>query len=210
MTISSKAISRLPLYRSALHRLKTYSASTVYSCDIADTLGFTAAQVRKDFSVFKFKGKKKVGYKIDLLLENIDALLHKSEAHKAVLCGINQSGSMFLLEQLLAAKQVVIVGAFADPAHATGDDHLLAEGTIPVKPLKKIVRFVADNNIKFGIITTPGYKAQRELDLLIMAGIKGVLNLSGVELKSPKRCIVNSISVVREFEKLIYLVNHGK
>jgi len=46
------------------------------------------------------------------------------------------------------------------------------------------------------------------LDMLILAGIKGVLNLSGVELKSSRNCIVNSVNVIQEFERLAYFVYH--
>lgn len=58
MAISDNAISRLPRYRAAIARLKTYAVSKVYSGDIADAVGITACQVRKDFSQFKFAGKK--------------------------------------------------------------------------------------------------------------------------------------------------------
>jgi redox-sensing transcriptional repressor len=208
--ISDKAVSRLSLYRSALLRFKAYGAVKIFSCDLAETLRLTAAQVRKDFSMFGFAGKKKVGYDVNQLIKNIDHLLQKNCSNTAVLCGMGNKGTALFIDHLLAAQGLSITAAF------DGQDRPSSVKTsglgIPLLPIEKLINYVAENSIKFGIIATQGKDAQRMLDMLVMAGIKGVLNLSGVEIKAPKRCFITSVSVVREFEKLVYFVNnsHGE
>ena len=201
MAVSNKAVTRLSLYRSALQRFRLYGAVTVFSCDIADTLGLTAAQVRKDFSLFKFPGKKKVGYDVERLIGSIDALLQKSETHRSVLCGSSPSALGLLAGEPLGG---VIVAAFDDLARHGAHG---ASG-VPVLPFDALPRFVKDNEIRLGIIAGPDDEAQRMLDLLVCAGVKGILNVSNAELKSPRHCVVISVSVAREFEKLIYFVNN--
>jgi redox-sensing transcriptional repressor len=203
MGVSKKAVSRLSHYRSALTRFQGYGAVKIYSCDIADTLGYTAAQVRKDFSMFGFSGKKKVGYDVAQLIKNIDRLLRKDLSITAVVCGTGNHGSALFLEQLMAAPGISITAVFSDQlsAPAAGPGLLLL-------PLEKLVGYVKENDIRFGIITSPEKEAQRMLDLLVLAGIQGVLNLSGAGVKVPRRCIVSTVSVVREFENLVYFVNN--
>jgi redox-sensing transcriptional repressor len=209
VTISNKAVSRLSRYRSALLRFKAYGSEKLYSCDLAETLGLTAAQVRKDFSMFKFTGKKKVGYDVNYLLKNIDQLLQKNSSTAAVLCGTGNNVSTFFIEQLLSAQGLTISALFTEQARPPSFKPVGLE--VPVFPIEKLIGFAAKNGILFGIIATEGKHAQRMLDNLVLAGVKGVLNLSGVEIKAPKRCFITSISVVREFEKLVYFVNniHG-
>lgn len=201
MGVSNKAVMRLSLYRSALQRFKAYGAAYVYSCDIAATLGLTAAQVRKDFSLFKLPGKKKVGYSVERLLGTIDLILRKNEPHRVVLCGASPSALGLLAGQ---AGGFTIAAAFDEPSN-----HGALRGAgVPVLPLEALTQYVNDNGIDFGIIASPEKTAQRMLDLLVCAGIKGVINLSNAELKSPRRCVVASISVAREFEKIVYCVNN--
>lgn len=204
--ISNKAVSRLSRYRSALLRFKEYGAVKIFSCDLAETLGLTAAQVRKDFSMFKFAGKKKVGYDVNFLLESIDRLLQKNNSTAAVLCRTGNNGSTFFVDQLLAAQGLSIAAAFDEQTQPQST--ATAGSGIPVYPIENLITYVAENGIQFGIIAAEGKYAQRMLDTLVLAGVKGVLNLSGVEVKAPKRCFVNSIGVVREFEKLVYFVNN--
>ena len=207
MAISHNAVSRLPLYRAAIVRLHAYGAVNIYSSDIADSLGLTAAQVRKDFSMFKFAGKKKVGYDADFLLKNIDLLLGKNEPPAAILCCAGPDGSAFLADQIIDGFGFSIVAAFEDESGGKSPaiDHARREN-VPILPFEELIPFVTHRGIAIGIIATPAKHAQRMLDLLVIAGVQGVLNLSGAELKSPKQCVVNSVNVVREFEKLVYYV----
>ena len=206
MNVSHKAVSRLSLYRSALLRFKAYDVSKIYSCAIAEMLGFTTAQVRKDFSMFRFAGVKKIGYDIDQLITNIDRLLQKDHSTAAILCGTGSSGYTFFIDQLLKDQGISIAAAFDDQKHPSVTT---TESGIPVLPLEILIPYITVNMVKFAIIATSGKDAQRMLDMLVLAGIKGVLNLTGTEIKAPKRCIINTISVVREFDKLIYFVKNS-
>jgi len=206
MIVSHKAVSRLSLYRSAVRRFKAYGVSKICSCDIAEMLGFTTAQVRKDFSIFRFAGVKKVGYDINRLIINIDRLLQKDHSTAAILCGTGSGGYAFFIDQLLKDQGISIAAAFDDQKYTAVTT---TESGIPVLPLEILIPYITVNTVKFAIIATSGKDAQRMLDILVLAGIKGILNLTGMEIKAPKRCIINTISVVREFDQLIYFVNNS-
>jgi redox-sensing transcriptional repressor len=205
MKTSPKAIARLSQYRDILLRFRGYGSRWVYSCDLASAMGSTAAQVRKDFSSFKFAGKKKVGYEVESLLSNIDALLYKDITQSVIIVGLGTLGLCLIREQLLSAKGLKIVAAFDDATDMIKEPGFPAD--IPVYTVDKLVAFVKSHDIQLGIIAVCSDAAQRMLDLMALAGIRGILNLAPVDLKSPKHCFVNSVNLVREFEKTIYFAD---
>ena len=64
-------IIRLSRYKNALNRLRTLNFVRVFSDNLADAAGVTAAQVRKDFSLFGITGNRRGGYKVDELGEQL-------------------------------------------------------------------------------------------------------------------------------------------
>ena len=135
--------------------------------------------------MFGFSGKKKFGYNVNQLIENIDRLLKKDDLTAAVLCGPGNNGSALFIEQLLTAKDLWIAAAFDDHIRLPSVKTIVSG--IPLLPMEKLVGFVNDNGIKFAIIATEGKNAQRLLNILVLAGIQGVLNLSGAEIKDAEQ-----------------------
>jgi len=82
-----------------------------------------------------------------------------------------------------------------------------AEASSPVLPLENLVDFVKTRGIKLGVIAVPDYAAQQVLELMLSAGIKGVLNFAPICLKAPGGCTINNINLETELENLIYFVN---
>jgi NADH/NAD ratio-sensing transcriptional regulator Rex len=75
---------------------------------------------------------------------------------------------------------------------------------IPVLPLARLIHFVHSHNIKYAVLTVTDGHAQRVLDEAIISGIRGILNLSGHELKAPRACTLHSVSLCSEIENLIF------
>jgi redox-sensing transcriptional repressor len=207
LNTNQKSVSRLSRYRNALYRFKSYGVAWVYSEQIASSLGITAAQVRKDFSHFGVKGKRKIGYHVDQIIDLLSAILGKNEQNKAIIAGFGPLGRALYNEYLKKDPGMKIVAAF-DDLH--GKTQAGCTGEIPdlaILPYSKIIPFVMENRIEFGIIAIGDASAQQVLDLMVLAGIKGVMSLSPVELKSPKKCFVNTIDLLREFEKVVFFGN---
>src|SRR5512136_90353 len=85
-------IIRLSRYKNALNRLKALNFVRVFSDNLADAAGVTAAQVRKDFSLFGITGNRRGGYRVDELIEQINKVLGKDRIHNFVLVGIGNLG----------------------------------------------------------------------------------------------------------------------
>ncbi|MFC1766891.1 redox-sensing transcriptional repressor Rex, partial [Planctomycetota bacterium] len=54
------------------------------------------------------------------------------------------------------------------------------------------------------------FAAQQVLELMLPAGIKGVLNFAPICLKGPEGCVINNINLVTELENIIYFVNAAR
>ena len=76
-----------------------------------------------------------------------------------------------------------------------------------ILPLGALPEFVRKNNIKMGIITVPATAAQQVAEVMLSAGIKGILNFAQLQLRGNDDCVINNVNLEVELENLIYFVN---
>jgi redox-sensing transcriptional repressor len=185
-----------------LNRLKTLNFVRVFSDNLADAAGVTAAQVRKDFSLFGITGNRRGGYKVDELSEQLHRILGKDQLQEFVVVGVGNIGRALLHYQGLEKSGIRIAAGFdIDPAKYS------AENSPPILPLENLVEFAKTRGIKLGVIAVPDYAAQQVLELMLAAGVKGVLNFAPICLKTPLGCVISNINLETELENLIYFVN---
>ncbi len=75
---------------------------------------------------------------------------------------------------------------------------------VPVLPPEKALEIIKKNGIKIGIIAVPDIAAQEMCNLLVKAGIKGILNFSSLVLKVPEDVQINNINLGNELEAIFY------
>jgi redox-sensing transcriptional repressor len=202
MTASRNTVLRLSKYKSALHRLKSLGFVRIFSAYLADAVGGTAVQVRKDFSMFGICGNKRGGYQIDSLLSELNRILGKNEVKLVVLAGAGQLGTALMRYRGFEREAIRVVAAFdTDPSK----QHDV--GPIPVLPLEQMRDFVRRENIRIGVIAVPDIAAQHVFDLMTSAGIRGVLNFAPINLRGDDGIVVNNVSLELELENVIYFVN---
>ncbi|MBP7216614.1 MAG: redox-sensing transcriptional repressor Rex [Candidatus Omnitrophica bacterium] len=202
MLANKNCIIRLSRYKNSLYRLRELGFVKVFSDNLADAVGVTATQVRKDFSLFGIQGNKKGGYEIASLLEKLNAILGKDKMHKVLVVGAGHIGSALLNYQGFEKEGIKIVAVFdIDPAKFNRNSK------IPVLPLEELKDFVKAQGVTIGIIAVPEVGAQQAADALVYAGIKGILNFAPLRIKVPEECVVNNVNLELELENLIYFVN---
>jgi redox-sensing transcriptional repressor len=202
MVSNKNCIIRLSRYKNALVRFKTLGFIKIFSEYLADAVGVTSAQVRKDFSLFGISGNKRGGYQIDALITNLNSILGKNEIQKVILVGAGQLGSALIRYNSFEKEGIKIVAAFdIDPSKFN------SKNPTPILPLDDATKYIQKNNIKIAILTVPDMAAQQTYDMIIRAGIKGVLNFAPIEIKATHDCIVNNVNLAVELENLIYFVN---
>ena len=195
-------IIRLSRYRYSLMRLKALNFTKVFSDNLADAIGVSAAQVRKDFSFFKIAGNKRGGYEVDTLIKKLNNILDKDKTHKFIEVGAGNLGKALLHYSGFSKSGIKIIAAF-DINVAQYD----RDAEIPILPIEELHDFVEKNNVIYGIISSPDHAAQQVLVRMLAAGIKGILNFAPIFLRGPEGCVINNINLESEIENIIYFVN---
>jgi redox-sensing transcriptional repressor len=202
MTLNRKCIIRISRYKNALKRLKGLGFVKVFSGNLADAAGVTSSQVRKDFSLFGITGNRRGGYNVDELIVKIRAILGKNELQKVVIVGVGNIGKALLRYKGFESGGIKVVAAFdIDP------DKYSRSFEVPIFPMEDFRGFVQEHDIKIGILAVPEMAAHHVSEIMISAGIKGILNFAPIQLRAADDVIVNNINLEVELENLIYFVN---
>lgn len=189
-------------YKNALKRLKALGFVKVFSGNLADAAGVTSSQVRKDFSLFGITGNRRGGYKVDELIYHIREILGKNESQKVVIVGTGNIGNALSRYKGFEAGGIKIMAAFdIDPAKYN------PTAEVPVLPLEEFRQYVQEHNVKIGILAVPDAAAHHVSEIMISAGIKGILNFAPIQLRAAEEVVINNINLEVELENLIYFVN---
>jgi redox-sensing transcriptional repressor len=199
---NENAVMRLLQYKDTLKKLKGLGFSKVFSDNLADTVGVSPSLVRKDFSLFDISGHKRGGYRIDNLVERLDQILGRNVTQKVIIVGAGKLGSALMNFRAFEEEHIQIMAAF-DHDETKQD----AEAKIPVLPMEALRGYITKNQIQMGILTLPEDAAQRVADIMILAGIRGILNFSPLQLRAPRHCIIRNVNLELELEHLIYLIS---
>jgi redox-sensing transcriptional repressor len=202
MIANKNCIIRLSRYKNALYRLQSMGFVKVFSENLADAVGSTASQVRKDFSIFGISGNKRGGYKIDELIEKISSILGKDRVEKVIVVGAGHIGGALMRYSGFEKEGIKIVAGFDIESSRYSRDT-----QIPVLPIEELKDFVKREGIKIGIIAVPEVAALQVADMLFTSGIKGILNFAPIRLKVPEDVVINNVNLELELENLIYYVN---
>jgi len=202
MIANKNSIIRLSRYKNALYRLRSLGFVKVFSDNLADAVGATSSQVRKDFSIFGISGSKRGGYQVDALIERLDRILGKDVVQKVVIVGRGNMGTALMKYAGFAKEGIELTACFdIDPAAFD------RKAAVPVLPLEELKDFVKKNGIRIGVIAVPDIAAQQVLDLMTGAGIKGVLNFAPIRLRAQGDTVITNVNLVSELENVIYFVN---
>lgn len=201
MRFAKLSVLRLFQYRDFLMRSKSIGIKNLFSDDLAEALGTTATQVRKDFSLFGLSGNKRAGYNIDDLLDQLNELLGKNDNQKVVIVGAGNIGRALMKYDGFLKEALEIVALFDNDM-----SNYNPAANPPVLPIENLYEYITKHKIEIGIIAVPYHAAQQVLDIMILAGIKGVLNFAPISLKAPKDLYINDMNLKLELESVAYFV----
>ncbi len=202
MVMNRKCIIRLSRYKNALKRLKALGFVKVFSGNLADAAGVTSSQVRKDFSLFGITGNRRGGYKVDELITKIREILGKNELQKVVIIGVGNIGKALLRYKGFEAGGIKVIAGFD-----IDSTKYVETSEVPIYPLDNFREFVHDHDVKIGILAVPDVAAHHVSEIMISAGIKGILNFAPIQLRTADDVVISNINLEVELENLIYFVN---
>jgi len=195
-----KTIERLILYRLLLERLELQGTTNVFSNQLAEMSGNTSAQVRRDLMTVGYLGNPRHGYKISELLKAIRALLEPQQGISMVVIGIGNLGRAILGYFYPLKPKFNLVAAFDNDEHKV---NRVISGC-RTYPVHQIGTVLSGTVIDLGIITVPAEHAQVAADVLVRAGIKGLVNFSAAPVKVPEDVTIENMHMTMTFEKVVY------
>lgn len=203
--LPSKTIERLSQYRRILSSCKEQGKTHIYSHELASLLNNTAVQVRRDIMLIGHVGTLRKGYDIVELLNRIGEIIDSEDVLKVALVGAGKLGGAILSYFAGKNSKLKIVACFDVDPTKTGTE---IEGVkcYPQSNLKEITK---QENITIGIMTVPNNVASDVANLLVEAGIKGILNYTSTQINVPENVYLEKYDMVTSMEKVAYFVKHS-
>lgn len=204
MSISSQVpqttIQRLPVYLRCLLQAQALRMPVINSLVLAEMCGTNAAQVRKDFSYLGELGTRGIGYDVEELIEHFSRVLGISERRKAAIIGYGKFGAALEGYSGFAERGFEFVAIIdADPSKVGS-----TVGSLTIKPLEGAVDVLKDSGAEIVIISTPASAAQAAAEIAVAAGVKAILNLAPVRLKTPPDVAVRQVCLSTDLQILSF------
>lgn len=203
--IPNATAKRLALYYRIFKRLYADNVAKASSQQIADAMGIDPATVRRDFSYFGELGRRGFGYDTKKLMNFFAELLGDHSTTNVMLIGVGNIGRALLHYRFHDRNKMQIALAFD-----TDDNELVGTKTsdgIPIYGISSIKEHLAETPVETAILTVPSSKAQEVADILVEAGVRGILSFSPVNLQVPENVVVQYVDLTSELQTLLYFMN---
>ncbi|MFA6807543.1 MAG: redox-sensing transcriptional repressor Rex [Eubacteriales bacterium] len=200
LKIPEATIIRLSVYSRYLTEIDRKGIVTISSGDVAEGVGVSPAQVRKDLAYFGEFGIRGVGYNVKDLHGNILRILGLSSEWSVSLVGIGNLGLALSTYQGFKDRGFVITSIFDNDPQKIG---LKIDG-IEVRPIDDIEDIVPKCNTQIGAITVPTSSAQSIADRLVKSGVKAILNFAPIVLNVPPEVELRNVDLAVNLEVLTF------
>jgi redox-sensing transcriptional repressor len=201
--VPNPAVRRLSLYLRQLESFKRKDRRTVSSKQLGESLGLTDAQVRKDFAYFGQFGHPGIGYRVDDLIAQVRRILGTDKTWNVLLVGAGNLGRALMAYRGFDQKGFRLVAVFDADAGKIGKKH----GPFVIQNLNELTDTVQKQNIKLAMIAVPADHAQEVADILVAAGVRGLLNFAPISLTVPEDVALNAVDLAVQLEQLSFQVS---
>ena len=199
--IPAPTIERMAFYMRPLESLKESGTLVISSEKLATLCGVNSAQIRKDLAYFGEFGVRGVGYDVRDLLHEIRRILSTDREWKLCIVGMGDLGLALVENENFRKRGYIFAAAFDSDPRKVGE--ILPCG-LAIESTRRVRKIVPSLGIEIGIITTPPGGAQRTADMLMDAGVKGVMNFSAIQVRSREGFVVENVDFTVKLENLAY------
>ena len=201
--ISESVIRRLSLYLRNLEDLEREGRATVSSQEMSGRSGTTAAQVRKDLSLFGSFGKRGLGYQVSELAQRIRKILGLDRRWRLGLIGVGRIGSALVEYGGFGQRGYDMVAIFDADASKVGG----MWGGLTVRHVDDFEVVAREENVQIVILSVPLEAVPSVMDRVRGAGVRGILSFAPTKLKVPEGVAVKDVNMVMELEALSFALS---
>ncbi|MDD3638272.1 MAG: redox-sensing transcriptional repressor Rex [Bacteroidales bacterium] len=197
-----KTIERLSQYRRALLLCLEKGKTHIYSHEIAKIQHITSVQVRRDLMLIGYTGTLRKGYNVKELIDLIGNIIDSEEGIKVAIIGMGNLGRALINYFAGKRSKLRIVAGFDTNPDKIGN----TMSGVPCYSIEQLKEVVAAEDIKVGIMTVPADYAVDTADLLVKAGIKGILNYTPKPVNVPEGVYLEEYDMITTLEKVAFYV----
>lgn len=200
--LPDKTVERLSQYRRTLLIANATGKHHIFSHELAAMLHITSVQVRRDIMLIGYSGTLRQGYDVKELIEIIGKIIDSKEGQKVAVIGIGNLGRAIIgYFSGKRTKLTVVAGFDINP-----DKVERAYAGVWCYHFDKLTEIIKNENITIAVLTVPASEAANVADLLVMAGIKGILNFTPKPINVPSNVHLEEYDMITSLEKLAYFV----
>lgn len=205
LAIPEIVIRRLPLYLRCLSLLVDEGQIVTSSQELADKLGISSTQIRKDLSYFGEFGKQGTGYDVRYLRDQLRQILQVDRCWNVVLVGAGDLGHAILRYGGFGD------GGFCIVAVVDNDERKIGRsiGKLQVQDIARLPKVVHKHGVQIAIVAVPMSEAQQVADALVSAGIRAILSYAPITLSLPEHTRIEYIDPVIGLQSMAYYLSPG-
>ncbi len=193
-------VRRLPLYLRALTTLAEANHLVTSSQELAEMLGISSAQIRKDLSFFGEFGKQGLGYEVAYLRDQLQRILHLDRQWDMVLVGAGDLGHAVVNYPGFARWDCRVVALFDNDPAKIGR----TVAGLEVRDVAELEEAVRRLGVQIGVIAVPAEHAQEVAERLVRAGVRAILNYAPANLNLPDGVRVHAIDPIAGLQAMTY------
>jgi redox-sensing transcriptional repressor len=203
--IPSPSVRRLSVYLRQLKHLTAAGVKYVSSGQLAECMKIGAAMVRRDLSLFGQFGCPGVGYDVAELVQALRSILGTQHQWNVVIMGAGELCRALLRYSGFSHRGFELVAAFdIDPKKV---DTLICD--IRIHHVDELSVVVSKYEARLAILAVPADVAQSASELLLQAGIRGILNFATAGLDAPPNVSVSNVDITAHLEQLSFHVSES-
>lgn len=201
--ISEFTVRRLSNYYRILLDLEKRGIATVSSQRLAELGGITSAQVRKDLSYFGNFGTRGLGYSVAELKSAIMQILGLDHQWTMALFGAGSLGHALFYHQGFREDGFHFKRVFDIDDKKVGTKWL----EVQIEHQSTAVDVLRREPVAIGVIATPPEAAHDISEILVRAGIKGILNFAPTQLSVPDGVSLRNVNLAVALESLSFYLS---
>ena len=202
--ISESTVHRLSVYLRILEDVED-PRGTVSSEDLAERAGTTAAQVRKDLSLFGSFGKRGLGYAVPELSGRLREILGLDRVWRVALVGAGRVGAALFEYPGFRNRGFHIVAVLDHDPSKVGRRW----GQVTIDSVEELERTIRDQRVEILILAVPAQAVQEIVDRAVGAGVRAILNFAPAQLRVPQDVALKDVNMVMELEALSFNLSQG-
>lgn len=202
--IADSTVRRLSVYLRYLEEIQARGIGTTSSDELAQHSGTTSAQVRKDLSFFGSFGRRGLGYTVSELSARIRTILGLGREWRVVIVGAGKIGSALSAYRGFKQRGFTIVGVYDKDPTKIGrrwDNQV-------VRDVATLEQDAARDRPDIAVLAIPADDAQPEVDRIIRAGIKAILNFAPGQVHVPSDVTLKTVNMAMELEGLSFALTN--